>query len=67
MARVLVSPAADGTDIRSNWEVLKPGSKTTSHTKKSAAKRRAKRIASSGDTLEIRRTDGTIQERRVVQ
>lgn len=66
MAKIVVKPAADSHDMRGNWVVDAPG-KRSPHVKKSAARRKARRLASSGDTLEIRRTDGTIQERVTVR
>lgn len=67
MATVTVAPLPDGTDMRSNWQVKKSGRRVSTHTKKSAAKRRAKREASSGDTLKIKRTEGTVQDTRTVR
>jgi len=62
MKKVSVRPATDGIDMRSNWMVHVGGKMKSTHTKKSAAVRQAREFASEGDTLEIRRTDGTIQE-----
>lgn len=58
--KIVVKPADDGFDMRGNWVVDWPKG-TSPHTKKSAAKRKARQVASAGDTLEIRRTDGSIQ------
>lgn len=50
------------------WLVKKGNGATVStHRKKSAAKRKANRKASSGDTVVIRRKNGTIQDRRRVR
>lgn len=65
--RYTVLPADDGHDMRSNWMVHKAGNMESAHTKKSAAKRKARKLASPGDTLQIRRTDGTIQKTVTVQ
>ena len=39
------------------------GTRKDTHTKKTAAKRRARGVARDGDTIQIHRTDGTVQER----
>jgi len=67
MASVKVKPLPDGTSLRGSWQVTVSGSRVSKHRKKSAAKRRAKREASSGDTLTITRLDGTIQDKRAVR
>lgn len=61
MTRYTVIPRQDGTDFQQSWEVRGPG-KTTNHTTKEAARNAARRRASVGDTIEVRRTDGTVQE-----
>jgi hypothetical protein len=43
------------------------GKMKSNHTTKQAAKNAARDYASDGDTLEIRRTDGSIQKRVTVQ
>lgn len=58
--RVTVQPAADGFDMRQNW-VTKKGGKSMPSTKKSAAVRKARELASEGDTLVVKGTDGRIQ------
>jgi len=67
MDKYTVLPADDGIDMRSNWMVHKNGKMKTTHTKKSAAKRSARQMASEGDTLQIRRTDGSIQSTSTVR
>lgn len=63
MARTIaVRPLNDGVDQRSSWQVRINGSRKDTHTKKSAAKRRARELAREGDTIQIHRTDGTVQE-----
>ena len=66
MDKYTVLPADDGVDMRSNWQVKKNGTTKSTHTKKSAAKRSARQMASPGDTLQIRRTDGSIQSTSTV-
>jgi len=67
MAVIKVLPLDDGVSQRSNWQVKKGMRRKSTHLKKSAAKRKADKIASSGDTLEIRGTGGRIQDRRTVR
>lgn len=59
MATYIVAPSGNG------W-VVKKGNRAvqSNHRKKSAAKRAAKRMASSGDRVEIRRANGTVQDSR---
>lgn len=59
MAIIQVTPLPDGIDQRSNWQVLKNGRQVSTHTKKSAAKRKARSLAGSTDQVRISRTDGT--------
>jgi len=66
MARVKVQPANDGHNMRGNWEVVGRG-KVEGYTKKKTAMKNARRIANDGDTLVIKRTNGTIQDTRTVQ
>lgn len=61
MATLKVLPSANG------WVVKKGNRRVSRHRKKSAAKRSAKRKASKGDTIEIRRQNGSIQNSRTVQ
>lgn len=60
MATFSVVPLKDGVDMRSNWAVKKNGSRISSHTKKSAALRKARSKASAGDRVVVHRTDGSI-------
>jgi hypothetical protein len=62
---LIVRPADDGHDMRGNWETTGRGSST--HVKKTAAIREARKRAKEGDTLEIRRTDGTVQDRKTIR
>lgn len=57
--RVTVQPAADGYDMRGNW-VTKRGGKQEPSTQKSAAVRKAREMASEGDTLVVKGTDGRV-------
>lgn len=61
MTTYIVAPSG------SHWVVKKHGGVVSNHRKKTPAKRAAKRKASSGDRLEIRRADGTVQNSRRVQ
>jgi len=67
MASVKVMPLPDGTSLRGSWQVKKSGRRVSKHRKKSAAKRRAKREAMSGDKLFIYRKNGTQQDVRTVR
>lgn len=67
MATIKVLPLPDTTSMRGSWQVKKSGRRVSSHRKKSAAKRKAKQKASSGDTLQIRRSNGTIQSTTTVR
>lgn len=58
MAIVQVTPLPDGVDQRSNWQVVKDGRRVSTHTKKSAAKRKARRIAGATDEVVISGTGG---------
>lgn len=64
MATLKVKPLPDGTSMRGNWQYVKSGARQSTHRKKSAALRKAKREASAGDKLVIMRLDGTIQDQR---
>jgi len=59
MKTIEVRPAPDGYDMQSNWVVAWSG-RTSAHTKKSAAKRKAREVAHDGDQLVIKGTDGAI-------
>lgn len=61
MATVEVKPQG------SKWVVEKNGGTVSTHRLKRRAKHSAKSESSSGDTLVIRRDNGTIQERRTVR
>jgi len=61
MAVYRVVPDADGDTQRYGWKVLKDGTRKSNHTKKSAAKRKAKRLAGVRDAVILHRTDGTVQ------
>jgi len=61
MATYSVLPLPDSTSMRGSWQVKKGNRRVSKHRKKSAAKRRAKREASMGDTIRIHRSNGTIQ------
>jgi len=61
MAVYRVVPDADGDTQRYGWKVLKNGRRQSNHTKKSAAKRKAKRMAGVGDSAILHRKDGTVQ------
>jgi hypothetical protein len=67
MATVKVKPLPDGTSLRGNWQVTKSGARQSKHRKKSAAERKAYRVADSGDDLWIIRADGTVQDKRTVR
>lgn len=62
MASYSVRPLPDGIDQRSSWQVTGPGGRISTHTKKSAAKTRARQAASDGDQLKIHGTDGVLQK-----
>jgi len=55
-----VQPLPDGVTQRGSWQVLRNGVQVSAHTKKSAAKRAARRKAGSGDEVIVHRTDGTV-------
>lgn len=60
MATYRVLPLDDGVDQRSSWQVTKNGSRVSTHIKKSAAKREARRRAGPADEIIVHRTSGTI-------
>lgn len=63
MSRVIaVRPLPDGVNQRGSWQVTVSGSRKSSHTKKSAAKRKARSIAREGDTIAIYGTNGRKQQ-----
>jgi hypothetical protein len=59
MATYRVTPLPDGVAQRYGWQVQKNGSRISKHTKKSAAKRRARNEAGSSDNVVIHRKNGT--------
>jgi len=61
MATYRVLPLPDGVDQRYGWQVQKNGRRISKHTKKSAAKRKARQKAGMGDSVVLHRTDGTVQ------
>jgi hypothetical protein len=60
MAVYRVTPLPDGVSQRSSWQIKKSGRRISTHTKKSAAKRKARSKASRGDSVVIHRKDGTV-------
>lgn len=60
MAIYRIQPLPDGVTQRGSWQVLRNGVQVSAHTKKSAAKRSARRRAGSGDEVILHRTDGTV-------
>ncbi len=60
MATIRVTPLPDTVDMRSSWQVQKNGKRISQHTKKSAAKRAARREAGPEDSVVVHRTDGTV-------
>jgi len=67
MKTVTVLPRDDGQDFQNSWMVHVSSKMKSNHTTKQAAVNAARDYASDGDTLEIRRTDGSIQKRVTVQ
>lgn len=62
MAVYHVVPDADGDTQRYGWKVTKVNvGRKSNHTKKSAALRKAERLASKGDSIIVHRTNGTVQ------
>jgi len=62
MTKYTVLPRDDGHDFQNSWMIHKSGKMKSNHTTKQAAVNAARSMANEGDTLEIRRTDGTIQK-----
>jgi len=62
-----VLPRDDGADFQQSWMVHKNGRMQDNYTTKEAATNDARAMANEGDTLEIRRTDGTIQSKTTVR
>jgi hypothetical protein len=62
MAVYHVVPDADGDTQRYGWKVTKVNvGRKSNHTKKTAARREAKRLASKGDSIIIHRKNGQVQ------
>jgi len=62
MAVYHVVPDKDNDTQRYGWKVTKVNvGRKSNHTKKSAAKREAKRLASRGDSIIIHRSNGQVQ------
>jgi hypothetical protein len=59
MATYRVTPLPDGVSQRYGWQVQKNGRRVSRHTKKSAAKRAARKNAGRGDSVLVHRLDGT--------
>lgn len=64
---VTVLPRDDGQDFQNSWMVHVSGQMKSNHTTKQAARNKAREYANKGDTMEIRRTDGSVQERFTVR
>jgi hypothetical protein len=62
-----VLPRKDGVDFQGSWKVTRSDGKETPATTKQAAINKAYNMGDKGDTLQIHRTDGTIQETRTMQ
>jgi len=60
MATYRITPLPDGTDQRYGWQVQKNGRRVSKHTKKSAAKRKARQKAGPNDSVVTHRLDGTV-------
>lgn len=58
MAIIQVIPLPDGVDQQSNWQVVENGRRISTHTKKSAAKRKAKSRAGPHDQVIVSGTSG---------
>lgn len=61
MSRYRVVPDGSG------WAVKKNGRTKSNHRKKRPAINSARRMADSGDSIEIRRSNGTVQDTRTVR
>lgn len=60
MATYRVTPLPDSVSQRYGWQVKKGNRRISTHTKKSAAKRKAKRKAGKSDSIVVHRKDGTV-------
>lgn len=59
MATYTVEPLPDGVSQRGNWQVTKNNRvRVSSHVKKSAAKRRARREANNEDSVRVKDVRG---------
>lgn len=67
MATIRVQPLPDGVNMRGSWQVKVSGTRVSTHLKKSAAKRRAKRESSMGDQVVIHGTNGQVLDSRTVR
>ena len=60
MATYRVLPLPDGVSQRYGWQVKKNGRRVSKHTKKSAAKRKARQMAKSNDSIVIHGMNGQV-------
>jgi len=60
MATYRVLPLPDGVSQRYGWQVQKSGRRISKHTKKSAAKRKARQEAGMNDNVILHRMDGSV-------
>lgn len=60
MGTYRVLPLPDGVSQRYGWQVKKDGRRISKHTKKSAARRKARQKAGQMDSVVVHRTDGTV-------
>lgn len=67
MATIRVQPLPDGVDQKMSWQVKKSGERVSSHLKKSAAKRKAYEVGSSGDDLFVHGTGGEVLRERTMR
>jgi hypothetical protein len=60
MATYRVTPLPDGVSQRYGWQVQKNGSRISQHTKKSAAKRKARQEKGPNDSVVIHGKGGRV-------
>jgi len=60
MATYRVIPLSDGESQRYGWQVKKNGNQVSKHTKKSAAKRKARQVKKMNDSLIIHGLNGQV-------
>jgi hypothetical protein len=60
MATYRVIPLPDGVSQRYGWQVKKSGRRVSKHTKKSAAKRKARQKAGADDNVVVHRQNGQV-------